>query len=90
MRNVDKDKMKGGNRIIVKHLVGVYGPKIVDKQINDLIKLGPEFYPSWSDIGFIERKIRFDKLKYLIRMSNNKLMRNFISIWKSNINEKAK
>ena len=37
--NIDKDKMKGGNKTIVRRLVGVYGPKIVEKQLDDLVKL---------------------------------------------------
>ena len=88
--NIDKDKMKSGDRTIVRHLVGVYGPKTVDKQINDLVKLGPKYYPSWSDIGFIEQKIRNKRLRYLIRVSNNKSMKNLISIWKERTDENRK
>ena len=88
--NVNKDNMKNGDRTIVHHLVGVYGSKIVDKLINDLVKLGPKYYPSWSDIGFIQQKMRNKKLRYLIRVSNNKLMKDFISIWKAKTDENRK
>lgn len=88
--NVNKDNMKSGNRTIVRRLVGVYGSKTVDKQIDDLVKLGPEYYPSWSDIGCIEQRMRFATFKYLIRVSNNKLMRDFISIWKEKTDENRK
>ena len=88
--NVDKDNMKSGNKTIVRRLVGVYGSKTVDKQIDDLVKLGPEYYPSWSDIGCIEQRMRFVTFNYLIRVSNNKLKKNFISIWKTKTDENRK
>ena len=83
--NIDKDKMKGGNKTIVRRLVGVYGPKIVEKQLDDLVKLGPTYYPSWSDIGSIEQKMKVNKFRHLVRVSDYKMKKAFFSILKDNV-----
>jgi hypothetical protein len=83
--NIDKDRTKCGNGTIVRRLVGVYSQKIVDKQLSDLVRLGPTYYPSWSDIGSIEQKMKVNKFRHLVSVSNYKMKKAFFSILKDNV-----
>lgn len=71
--SIFKDKLKSGNSLTTQKLLS--NPNnVVEKQISELVKLGPDYYPSWITIGLFEKQKRIRNFRKMISLKNKKLL----------------